>query len=73
MHLGYNTAEKYLSLIIIEDSFHQITRLGMTRSFLKGKTSRKRPPKQKFGADIIKVLDDLKESNNGAFEGYGKN
>jgi hypothetical protein len=73
MHLGYSTAGKSLSLIVIEDPFHRITRLGMTRSFLKGKTSRKGPPKQKFGADIIKVLDDLKESNNGVFEGSCKN
>jgi hypothetical protein len=39
-----------------------------TRSFLKGKTIRKGPPKQKFGADIIKMLDDLKASKNGVFE-----
>jgi hypothetical protein len=32
------------------------------QSFLKGKTVRKGPPKQKFGADIIQMLDDLKES-----------
>jgi hypothetical protein len=43
------------------------------RSFLKGKTIRKEPPKQKFGADIIKTFDDLKESENGVFEGYGEN
>jgi hypothetical protein len=29
---------------------------------------RKGPPKQKFGADIIKMLDDLKASKNGVFE-----
>jgi hypothetical protein len=43
------------------------------RSFLKGKTIRKGPLKQKFGADIIKILNDLKESENGVFEGYGEN
>jgi hypothetical protein len=32
-----------------------------TRSFLKGKTVIKGPLKRKFGADIIKMLDDLKE------------
>jgi hypothetical protein len=42
-------------------------------SFLKGKTVRKGPSKQKFGADIKKMLDDLKESENGVFEGYGEN
>jgi hypothetical protein len=44
-----------------------------TWSFLKGKIVRKGPPKRKFSADIIKMLDDLKESENGAFEGYGEN
>jgi hypothetical protein len=41
--------------------------------FLKGKIVRKGPLKQKFGADIIKMLDDLKELKNGVFEGYGEN
>jgi hypothetical protein len=44
-----------------------------TRSFMKGKTVRKGSPKQKFRADIIKVLDDLKESENDVFEGYSEN
>jgi hypothetical protein len=44
-----------------------------TRSFLKGKTVRKGSLKQKFGADIIQMLDDLKELENGVFEGYGVN
>jgi hypothetical protein len=35
------------------------------RSFLKGKTVRKVPPKQKLRANIIKMLDDMKESENG--------
>jgi hypothetical protein len=43
------------------------------RSFLKGKTIRKGPLKQKLRADIMKMLDDLKESKNGVFEGYGEN
>jgi hypothetical protein len=42
------------------------------RSFLKGKTVRKGPPKWKLGANITKILDDLKESENGEFEGYGE-
>jgi hypothetical protein len=41
--------------------------------FLKGKTIRKVLPKKKFGADIIKTLDDLKESENSVFECYGEN
>jgi hypothetical protein len=45
----------------------------MTRSFLKGKNIRKGSPKQKLGADIMERLDDLKESKNGVFEGYGEN
>jgi hypothetical protein len=41
--------------------------------FMKGKTVRKGPPKRKLGADIIKMLDDLKKSENSVFEGYGEN
>jgi hypothetical protein len=44
-----------------------------TWSFLKGKTVRKGSLKQKFSADIIQKLDDLKETENGVFEGYGVN
>jgi hypothetical protein len=40
---------------------------------MKGRTIRKGPPKQKFRADIMKVLDDLKELENGVFEGYSEN
>jgi hypothetical protein len=42
-------------------------------SFLKGKTVRKGSPKQKLGADITKMLDDFKESENAGFEGYSEN
>jgi hypothetical protein len=41
--------------------------------FLKGKTVRKGPPKGKLKTDIMELLDDLKESENGVFEGYGEN
>jgi hypothetical protein len=40
---------------------------------LKDKTIRKWPPKRKLRADIMKMLDDLKESENGVFKGYGEN
>jgi hypothetical protein len=40
--------------------------------FLKGKTVRKGPPKWKLRADITKMLDELKESENVEFEGYGE-
>jgi hypothetical protein len=40
---------------------------------MKGKRVRNGPPKQKLGADITQMLDDLKESANGEFEGYGEN
>ena len=43
-----------------------------TRSFLKGKTVRKGPPKRKLGVDITKLLSELKPSENGGFEGYGE-
>jgi hypothetical protein len=46
---------------------------GDRKSFTKGKTVRKGPPKQKLGADITQMLDDLKESGNGKFEGYDEN
>jgi hypothetical protein len=40
---------------------------------LKGKIVRKVPPKQKLRADIVEMLDDLKESENDVFEGYAEN
>jgi hypothetical protein len=40
--------------------------------FWKAKLLEKGPPKQKFGADIIKMLDDLKELENGVFKRYGE-
>jgi hypothetical protein len=42
------------------------------QSFLKDKVVRKGPPIRKLGVDIVKMLDDLKESENGGFEGYGE-
>jgi hypothetical protein len=42
------------------------------QSFLKGKSVRKGSPKQKFKADIMKMLDDLKKSENFEFEGYSE-
>jgi hypothetical protein len=46
---------------------------GDRKSFMKGKRVRKGPPKKKLGADITQMLDDLKESGNGKFEGYSEN
>jgi hypothetical protein len=43
---------------------------GDKESFLKGKSVRKGPPKRKLGADIVKMLSELKESQNGGFDGY---
>jgi hypothetical protein len=74
MHLGCSTVRKSLSLIVIEDSFHRITHSGMIDChFRKGKTVRKGPPKRKLKADIMEMLDDLKESENCVFEGYSEN
>jgi hypothetical protein len=42
-------------------------------SFMKGKTVRKGSPKQKLRADIMQMLDDLKESESGVFECYSEN
>jgi hypothetical protein len=41
---------------------------GDRKSFTKGKTVRKWSSKQKLGADITQMLDDIKESGNGKFE-----
>jgi hypothetical protein len=43
---------------------------GDKKSFQKGKTVRKGPPKQKLRADIMKMLDDLKGLENAGFKGY---
>jgi hypothetical protein len=40
--------------------------------FLKGKSIRKGPLKRKLGAESMKMLNDLKESENGGLEGYGE-
>jgi hypothetical protein len=40
---------------------------------MKVKTNRKGSPKRKLGADILQMLDNLKEPENGNFEGYGEN
>jgi hypothetical protein len=45
---------------------------GDKESFQKGKRIRKEPPKQKLRADIVKMLGELKESQNGGLEGYGE-
>jgi hypothetical protein len=39
------------------------------QSFLKGKPVRKGPPKRKLRANIMEMLDELKESKNDVFEG----
>jgi hypothetical protein len=46
---------------------------GDRKSFMKVKRVRKGSPKQKLGADITQMFDDLKESGNGKFEGYVEN
>jgi hypothetical protein len=46
---------------------------GVTKScFRKDKSVRKGPPKRKIGADIMKMFDELKESQNDGFKGYGE-
>jgi hypothetical protein len=45
---------------------------GDKESFKKGRSIRKEPPKRKLRADITKMLSELKESQDGGFEGYGK-
>jgi hypothetical protein len=45
---------------------------GDKESFQKGKMVRKGPPKRKLRADNVKMLGELKESQNGGFEGYSE-
>jgi hypothetical protein len=45
---------------------------GDKESFQKCKSVRKGQPKRKHRADIVKMLSELKESQNGGFEGYGE-
>jgi hypothetical protein len=40
--------------------------------FLKDKTIRKGYKSKKYGPDIMKILDDLKELENGELNGYGE-
>jgi hypothetical protein len=40
---------------------------GDKESFQKGKSVCKGPPKQKLRADIVKLISELKESQNGGF------
>jgi hypothetical protein len=68
MHTGWSTVRNSLSLIVIKDPFR-----GDRKSFMKDKRVRKGPPKRKLGADITQMLDDLKETGNGKFEGYDEN
>jgi hypothetical protein len=46
---------------------------GDKKLFMKDKIVRKGPPKQKLSADIIQLLNDLKELEKSKFEGYGEN
>jgi hypothetical protein len=45
---------------------------GDKESFQKGKSDRKGPPKQKLRADIMKMLGEVKKSQNGGFQGYSE-
>jgi hypothetical protein len=74
MHSGWSTARKSLYLICHRRllPLNHLFRSDK-QSFLKGKTVRKGSPKWKFGADIMKMFNDLKELENGVFEGYGEN
>jgi hypothetical protein len=45
---------------------------GDKKSFKKDKSIRNGPPKRKLRADIMKMLGELKESQDGGFKGYGK-
>jgi hypothetical protein len=66
---------KKVSFFDCDQIFHPSNHLSRndTRSFLKGQTVRKGSPKRKFGAYIIKMMNDPKESESGVFKGYGEN
>jgi hypothetical protein len=72
MHSGWSTVGK--SLFYYHRRFFSVSHAfrGDKWLFLKGKNVRKGPPKRKLGADIMKMLDDLKESENGGFKGYSE-
>jgi hypothetical protein len=40
--------------------------------FRKARALEKGPPRRKLRVDIVKMLGELKKSQNGEFEGYGK-
>jgi hypothetical protein len=46
--------------------------MGDKKSFQKDKSIRKGAPKRRLRADIVKMLSELKESQDCGFEGYGK-
>jgi hypothetical protein len=62
MHSGWSTTGK--SLFYCRQRFIPLSHefRGDKQSFQRGKTVRKGSPKRKLGADIVKMLDDLKES-----------
>jgi hypothetical protein len=72
MHSGFSTTGKSVSLnhqrfLLFSHEFR-----GDKESFKKGKRVRKGSPKRKLIADIVKMLGELKESQDGGFEGYGE-
>jgi hypothetical protein len=46
--------------------------MGDKESLKKGNSVRKGAPKQKLRANIMKMLCELKESQDGVFEGYSE-
>jgi hypothetical protein len=71
MHSGFSTAGQSVHLNVIKDSFLWVTNLGLTKShFWKTRALEKGPPKWKLGADIVKMLSELKLSQNGWLKGY---
>jgi hypothetical protein len=59
MHSNFCTAGKFISLIVIEDSYPLVMSSGVTKSHFR-----------KARANIVKMLSELQESQNGGFEGY---
>jgi hypothetical protein len=66
-------SRKVSFFIVNKDSFPLVTSSGVTKSHLtKARVLKKGPPKRKLRADIVKMFGELKESQDGGFEGYGE-
>jgi hypothetical protein len=64
MHPGFSTAGKSVSLIVIKDSFSSVTSSGVTKGHLRKARALENGHQRESS--------ELKDSQDGGFEGYGK-